>query len=572
MAAGPRTRVTVPALAALYAAAAVVATAPAVGRFGSAYIAAGRAGYGEAAQGDHLQTGYWLWLVGHQLGAGRAPWTDPFSFQPLVPPRTVLGGWPFGLPFWPLDALFGPVVAWNTLLLATIVAAGLVTYGWLRTLAVPPAAAALGGLAFAIAPYRVVQSGEHLLGWIALCLPLALWAFERARTSRPHAWGALAAVAIASVPLSGQLHLALGAVPLAVAYAAVRFRPVPTAWLGAGALAAIAVGLVVRATIIEGSAAAGGRSLAEVAYYSASPLDLVSRWQLANLERWVYLGWLTPLLALAGVVLLWRRGRGLALLLGLAVLVPVLLALGTRLPLYAELRDVFPPLRFPRVPGRLLPVANLALAALAAFAAAALIARARRPAAVAALLVALVAADLLILPLRASAADPDNEAYAALAAAPPGRILELPVLPRGLGHVGSVYLDYAHQAPRERPTGYSTLAPPETVAFASRFAALDCGVWRPGDAEKLEALGVRFLLFHAGVYAQAGLEGAWFAWRALEERGWRPVANGGRVWLLERRSGPAAAAPVAEPDRSRPVACAAGAGVWTWSAGRWTLG
>ncbi|MGH2997365.1 MAG: hypothetical protein ACRDM9_13700, partial [Gaiellaceae bacterium] len=202
--------------------------------FGSAYMADGGEGHGETAAGDHLQAVYRFWLVGHQLSRGDAPWVDPYSFQPLVEPQTVLGAWPFALAFWPLEAAFGSVVAWNVLLLAVAVAAGLLTYGWLRALGVATAGAAVGGLAFALAPYRLAQSGVHLLGWIAVLLPLALLALERARAAETrraaHAWGALAAVALVSVPLSGQVHLALGAVPLILAYAAVRFARIPALW------------------------------------------------------------------------------------------------------------------------------------------------------------------------------------------------------------------------------------------------------------------------------------------------------------------------------------------------------
>src|SRR5687767_15947957 len=102
----------------LYAVAAFVATLPAVLDFRSGFLSTGLAGHGEAASGDHLQTSYRFWLVGHQLEQGAEPWRDPYSFQPLVEPQVVLGGWPFGLPFWPLEAVFGPVVAWNLLLLA----------------------------------------------------------------------------------------------------------------------------------------------------------------------------------------------------------------------------------------------------------------------------------------------------------------------------------------------------------------------------------------------------------------------------------------------------------------------
>ena len=95
----------------------------------------------------------------------------------------MLAGWPFGLLYWPLGALFGPVVAWNLLLLGTIVAAGLVTYLWLRALDLGPWAAAIGGLAFAVAPYRLDQSASgHLLGWASLFIPLAL---TSCRSGRP---------------------------------------------------------------------------------------------------------------------------------------------------------------------------------------------------------------------------------------------------------------------------------------------------------------------------------------------------------------------------------------------------
>jgi len=200
---------------------------------------------------------------------GGAPWEDPYSFQPLAEPETVLAGWPFGLLYWPLGALFGPVVAWNLLLLGTIVAAGLLTYLWLRALDLGPWPAAIGGLAFAVAPYRLDQSASgHLLGWAALFIPLALLGIERARVAarprRANGWGAVTAVALASIALSGQLHLALGAVPFVLAYALVRRERIPLLWTAAGSIASAAVGLAVRYTLIAGSAEDQGRSLSDV--------------------------------------------------------------------------------------------------------------------------------------------------------------------------------------------------------------------------------------------------------------------------------------------------------------------
>jgi hypothetical protein len=542
-----------------------VATAPAVARLRSAFIAGGGAGFGEPAAGDHLQALYRFWLVGYQLEHGAAPWRDPYSFQPLVEPQLVLSGWPFGFPFWPLEALFGPVLAWNLLLLVSIAAAGLATFAWLRALKLPPLPAAAGGLAFAIAPYRLAQSGVgHLLGWIAVLLPLALFAFERSRAAQTrrarHAFGALAAAALVSLPLSGQLHLALGAFPLVLVYAALRFRRAPFAWAlaGVGVGAAVAVGL--QQTVIESSVlGAGGRTLDQVALFQADWVSFLDRFGLRGAEQEVYLGWLVPAVALAGLVLLWRKDRRLAALAAVAVVVPALLAVGTHLPTYELLWDAFPPMRYPRVPQRFLPIANLALAALVAVALAGLLRRVgpRRRALAGALALVLIAGDLLVLPLRATPADLGSAAYRALDGMGPGRTLELPIFEPGI-HFGSIYDAFELASRRERPSGYSTLAPEQPYAFWWSHNRLNCGAWLPGDAARLRRLGVRFLLFHLGAYRQSLRPGAWFAWRALQELGYRAASGGGPVWLFPLgRPGarPLQPAPVAEPPRGEPVLC-----------------
>jgi hypothetical protein len=516
-----------------------------------------RLGAGEPPAGDHLQSVYRFWLVGHQLEHGHAPWKDPYSFQPLVNPQTVVGGWPFGLPFWPVEAAFGPVIAWNLLLLGTIVLAGLFTYLWLRCLRLEAWPAALGGLIFAIAPYRLEQSAGHLLGWAAVLLALALWAVERSRSAaglQAHVWGGLAALALASVSLSGQVHLALGAVPFVLAYAAVRFRVVPFTWTAGGALVAIGVGLAIRYTLIAGSAEERGRSTSELRHYSAEPLDFLDRWHASRSEEFVYLGWLTLALAVVGLAILARRSRRLAVLLGLGVLVPVLLALGTHLPGYEAAWRHFPPLHFTRVPGRLLPIANLALAALAAFACAALVRRsARRTLAVGIVLVILVGLDLVVQPLSATAADPSNRAYTALASAPAGRVLQLPLFEPGV-HYGSVYDYYQLQEAREQPGGYSTLAPQAAVDFYAKHVRWNCGVWLPGDREELDLLGITRILFHRGLYTQAHRVGATFGSWGLFNAGWHPVAAGGPVslWIPEGVTHPSN--PPVDPTKS-PVLC-----------------
>ncbi|MGB2875064.1 MAG: hypothetical protein WBB76_06260 [Gaiellaceae bacterium] len=517
---------------ALYVAVGVAAMWPAPKHFDSRFAAIAEPVPGEAAAGDHLQAVYHLWLVGHQLEHGHAPWLDPYTFRPESSPRVNFGGWPFGLPYWPLAAAFGSVVAWNLLLLLSYLAAGGFACLWLLELGLPRGAALAGGLAFGLAPYRVVQSAGHLRGPVSALLPLALFAFERSRRGSRW-WLAGAGAALASIPFS-DVHLALGAVPFFLFYAVCRTRS-PRLVVGAllGVLAAVGAGLLVRHFAISGSIAAGGRTLREVTQYSADGADFVTRHRGQRLESYVFLGWLTPLLALAGLALLVRTRRlGLATALAVGAVVPILLALGTHFPAYAWIWHHFAPLRYPRVPERELPVACLALAALAAVA----VARLGRSLTVWATLLYTVAvlalfADLRVTVYGSARADPSNAAYAALGSRPPGRLLELPVLHPSLDH-GSVYLYYDMQARRQRPGGYSTVAPRAAAQLALRLEPLNCGEWRPGTEALLRHFGVRYLAFHAGLFSFGR---GWFAWRALTARGWRELSRGGGIMTFGRK-------------------------------------
>jgi hypothetical protein len=516
---------------ALYAACAIWATWPAVRHVDDRYLARPAAGYGEAAAGDHLQLGWAFWLAGHQLENVRAPWVDPYSFRPVAEAAPNLQGWLLGTPFWPLRHLLGNIWAYNLIVLLSFVAAGGVACWWLRSLGLVRSAALVGGLVFALAPYRVGQSTGHLLGLIAFLLPAVLLALERRR----FVWAGLA---LAAIPLSGQIHLAMGAVILALGYAWARV-PRSEWWkAGAGVAAATAVGIAVQQVVVAGSVVGGGRRFAEVEQYSAEISDLFTRGVGAGIEEFVFLGWLTPILALVG---LWaiRGKRGLAVFLALAAVVPIVLALGANVPLYEPLWRVLPPLKFARVPERLLPIACLAIAALVGFAVAFVLshhkagdARGHSLAAggVAVLLVVL-ALDLRVQVFGAVAPDRDSAAYAAIRG--DGRLFELPVFNPGI-HFGSVYLAYARQSPRERPQGYSTTATIASELLSRRLRGLSCGYGSlPAD------LGVRFVAVHRGLYRQS----EWFAAdcadraeAALRREGWTLLARDGAIssWKAPR--------------------------------------
>ena len=526
----------------------MAATWPAVLHARSHFLSGGAPAHGEASPGDHLQTLYHYWLVGHQLEHGRAPWRDPYSFRPEAKPQPNFSGWPFGILFWPLGAVFGLLGGWNVLQLLLYALAGLAACAWLLELGLPRGPALAGGLAFAIAPYRVEQSVGHLLGPISILLPLSLWAFERARRGSRW-WLALATAALASIPLSGQVHLALGAIPFFLGYAFCRTRD-RRLWLGAGAgaLAAVGAGLIVRQTVIEQSTQSGGRSLDEIAFYSARVGDFFSRHvDHSRSEQFVFLGWATPLVALAGLLLLIRARRySLAAILGVGAIVPLVLALGTRTPFYSALWHALPPFRFPRVPERLLPIACLCIAALFAYA----VAQSRRTIVVV-LGVALLFVDLHVRVYGKSApGDPGGAVPSAS-----GRLLELPVFDPGV-HYGSVYLWYDTAAERQRPGGYSTTAPRPAKNVADRLQRLNCGDWSGDMAGELERFGVRSVALHRGLYVRnpAVPSSGWFAARGLLAHGWKVQRTAGPVWLFER-GGIGIAPTRVEPSHSRPIFC-----------------
>jgi hypothetical protein len=489
------------------------------------YLARPSAGYGEAAAGDHLQLGWALWLAGHQLERGGAPWTDPYTFRPEAAAAANLQGWLLGIPFWPLRHLAGNVVAYDLVVLLSFVAAGGLTAWWLRALGLGPAGALVGGLAFELAPYRVAQSTGHLLGLVAFLLPALLLALERRRI-------VVSGLLSLAIPLSGQVHLTLGVVPLLVGYAWARLPR--STWPAAAAVPLLAAicGLVVQRTTIAHSIGAGTRSFAQVRHYSAHLADLIARSADAGVERLVFQGWLTPIAALAGIVATARLGRGLAVCLGLSWLIPVALALGSNNPLYEPLWHAFPPLRSARVPERLMPIACLATAGLVAIAVDRLGRRSgRRAVAVSTAAAALLLVVDLRVPLfGAVAADRSNAAYAALD--DPGVLLELPIIRPDL-HYGSVPQAYARQAPHLRPLGYSTIAPPAADRLARRIRGLSCG-----RGQVPAELGVRYVVVHDGLYRQTGFFGSHCAAQAarmLEAGGWRKLAADSGITAWERR-------------------------------------
>src|SRR4029450_1299018 len=196
------------------------------------------------------------------------------------------------------------------------------------------------------------RSAVHRPPWTAILLPLSLYGVERARRGSPW-WLVLSGAALASIPLSGQLHLSLAAIPFFCGFALVRMR-----WAALLGLPAIAAGVVAYLLAVPDTPGASGRQFRQVEFYSAHASDFFSR-NTNDLEKVVYLGWTVVALALAGLVslVLWQR-YGMPAVLGLGALIPILFALGSNLPGYHTVWRILPRLHHTRGPERLVPRAG----------------------------------------------------------------------------------------------------------------------------------------------------------------------------------------------------------------------
>ena len=219
---------------AIYLAAAIVATWPAIRHAGDHYLARPAPGYGEAAAGDHLQLGWAFWLRRSPARERRRALGGPL----LIPPR---GG----------GAAERPGLAARSAVLAARACAragacvqrdrpALVPGGGgpgvlvaARTRASAGEQPSPAGSSSRSRPTGVGQSTGHLLGLVSFLLPALLLALERRRW-----WWAGAA--LVALPLSGQLHLALGAIVLCLGYAWARLPRGERRWAGAVAAAGAA--------------------------------------------------------------------------------------------------------------------------------------------------------------------------------------------------------------------------------------------------------------------------------------------------------------------------------------------
>ena len=351
-----------------------------------------------------------------------------------------------------------PLLVYNLTLLAAFVASGMAAYALVRHLTGSTAAALLGGLVFAFAPYRM-EHFDHLELQFAFWIPLAVLAWHRA------------------VERDGLAdHLKVGALTAGQILSSIYYGIFLVTWLGVitvlwhvraprRAARAVAMSLALPLAVLaiysvpyqESLRAVGERPRADVAGYSARPLDFLSapanNWLYGRTSRWganerhLFPGVVALALAVVG---LWGTTDPRLRIHGLGLGFALVLALGFNAGLYTLLYDWVLPFRGLRVPARAGILVLLGIAVLAGAGLARILGRARSRAVTS--LVATLAIAASVAEYRTSpalvAVDPRPMAsYSSLREMPDAVVFEWPVtVPWRLDIVYDVHYMYRSTA------------------------------------------------------------------------------------------------------------------------------
>jgi hypothetical protein len=337
-----------------------------------------------------------------------------------------------------------PVLIYNLLVLGSFPLAGFGLYRLARLLGCPPGGSFIGAAIYAFAPYRFEHYFHLELLWSAW-IPWSLAALHA--LVRAPGWkagvrlGIFVALQMAASMYYG-LFLAVTLAVLAPLILAAEYsggRGGFPRLIRSGVLAAAIAGTVAagyRVVFTQAVGQLGGRSLDEVAAYSAQPDSYLAAPGNNRLYGGITARFYRPELALfpgaAAVVLLvigaWPPSRTRLVYLVLLAF-SVAASMGVHTFVY-RLLHLIPPFQNVRVPGRFGAIVMAAVAMLAAFGAARLLARFRyAPARRAAVVVttAVLAAEYAAAPPLMAVARRSPQVYAELRKLPPGPVVEFPM-------------------------------------------------------------------------------------------------------------------------------------------------
>ncbi len=286
-----------------------------------------------------------------------------------------------------------------------------------------------------------------------------------------------------------------------------RFRPVAFLFVAAAALSFVLLLPYLQAYWQVHREQGAVRPLADVELYSASWNDYLSSPSRVHFNTWSY-RWFTGTALFPGFVALglaalavgrgiaWRNPRArMCLAFGLCGLV---LSFGTKVPGYAGLYEILPPLQAVRAVSRFGYLTVMAIALLAAFGLAALRARVppRRWPAIASVLLVALTLEPLVAPIHLTRFSGIPSIYEAVADDPAAVVAELP-MPGGFGWFGNArYVLNSTKHWRPLLNGYSGFAP---ASFHEHVSAL-AGFPQPAAIAALQATGVTHVFVHLDGY------------------------------------------------------------------------
>jgi hypothetical protein len=403
------------------------------------------------------------------------------------------------------------VLAHNLVMLLGYVLSGLGMFWLVRRLTADDGAALVGGVVYAMYPYRMeayakIQLGQSWLWPIAL---LALHDLLRRPGWRPATRLALAlgAECYACVYYGIFGGIGIGVVALMGLWRAGAMRAAALRGLAVAVMGAAIVAAPLALAYGRASRVVGERGINEVRVFSATTRDYLrphpESWLYGDYdhpgeaERRLFPGYVAPILAVGSLVPPIAPAAAAYLAAGL---VTADLSLGVNAPGYEWLYRHVAPIRALRVPARLAMFVGLALAVLAGFG----IARACRGRSLAVQTVIVVMACLAVTaegrmqPQTLVALEPHPSVYAWLKAQPDGVVCEYPVgnLEGRAGPQDPTYMYYSLQHWKPLVNGYSGFAPP---SYGSLLADLR-GFPNDGAIAALRRRNVRYLLVHQPFY------------------------------------------------------------------------
>lgn len=407
-----------------------------------------------------------------------------------------------------------PVLIYNTLLFAGFAGSAVAMFVLARYLTGATGPALVSAAVFTLAPYRIEHVMHLELQW-AMFVPLTFWALHRTVDDRSWRFGVLAGLFFWLQILSCVYYGVFLALVLVI------FVPMLLGLSGrraTGALPGLAMGAVVAVALtlpylwpyLNAAQTLGGRDPAEIARYSARPINYLSASSLNVMWGWTADQWggrevrLFPgamaivLAAFSALHRSWRRTALYAVLAALAIE----LSFGTNGVIYRWLGEHVTPLRGFRSASRFAMLATCALAMLAGLGAQAILQRARVPAgwrvSVVPIILSLMAVDYANRPLPLSPEDLGiAPIYKVIRSGGPGVVMELPVAtPDRLPGWDVVYAFWSISHWHPLVNGYSGYHPTDYLQTLMSMRTF------PDDASiaRLRAHDVRYIVVHRSYY------------------------------------------------------------------------